>query len=653
MTQVLLVNMPFAVVQYPSAALSILKPLLEREGVACDISYFNVAFQEYSGRPDGYELVADRPARLGEWPFGEDLFGEEWARSARGRLDALVPPGYPETDLLRQQLAHFRSISAAFIQRCLEAVAAKEYEIIGFTSTFAQQVASLALARRIKERWPDRVIAFGGANCDGSMGAALLRLFPFVDWVFAGEADLSFPRAVRQWQQGRAPEGIPGIAYRRDGEVVTQGSGAPIDLESAPYPDFDDYFAALDRWAPAVRQTAYLTLELSRGCWWGEKSQCVFCGLNHQHLGFRGKSPQRAEAEIKTITARHGVPRVMLTDTILDMSFFKTLLPALADNAGLENMAVETKANLTRDQVRTFRSAGVRTIQPGIESLDSELLAHMHKGTTMLQNVQLLKWAREYGLTVAWNLLSGFPREDPEAYRRMGLLIPSIVHLHPPNGVTQLLLQRFSPLFERQDEWGIRNVRAGAEYHSLYPFGEQELDELAYNFDGDFDGKDDVAGYVGPLKQQVESWRRCWMEKEPPLLAFERGEDGRITIYDTRPGRSAPRVELEGGPASAYLACDARRPFSALAKDLRERMGRQYPGDVPLRRSLDDLAARRLMLREGEWYLALANDLEVLSRLEATSLALLLAPAPRAASRGGLDRVGSAVEAAESLTLKG
>ena len=89
----------------------------------------------------------------------------------------------------------------------MEAVNWDNYSIIGFTSQYWQQVASLALARRIKERWPDKIIAFGGANCDGVMGQTLLRLFAFVDWAFSGEADISFPRAVVQWQQGKPPEG--------------------------------------------------------------------------------------------------------------------------------------------------------------------------------------------------------------------------------------------------------------------------------------------------------------------------------------------------------------------------------------------------------------------------------------------------------------
>ncbi len=607
--RVLLLSMPFASVRYPSPALSLLKPIVEREGVACDVGYLNILFQAYSGNPDVYEGISDIMI-IGEWVFGEELFGEKWAQSDRARLDRLSAPVLPDEFMLRamrDDLARLRSMAGPFIRECMDAIKWDDYSIIGFTSVFSQHVASLALARRIKQRWPEKIIAFGGANCDDVMGKALLRLFPFVDWVFSGEADLSFPQAVTQWFSGRSPQGIPGVAYRHNGQIVEQCASELPEMDALPYPNFDDYFSAVSKWAPAHVPFAPVSLEFSRGCWWGNKSQCIFCGLNRRTLHFRAKSPQRAEAEIKTLTARHKVHRVILTDSILDMRFFKTLLPALAEWRGLEELFVDTKANLNRDQMRMLKSAGVNLFQPGIESLDTEILAHMRKGTTLLQNVQFLKWAREYGLHPAWNLLCGFPGENPEAYRRMAFLVPLLVHLRPPAIVSPVLLVRFSPMFEQSQEWRLKDVRAHAGYGSVYPFPQEDLDQLAYFFDYDFEGKDDIPTYINPVKREVRAWQQCWEHDEPPLLAFERQPEGKIAIYDTRPCRLSYRVELEGEIATAYLACDAARQFDSLAGEIRENRGKEHSADAALRRALDELVARRLMLREGDRYLSLAT----------------------------------------------
>lgn len=79
-----------------------------------------------------------------------------------------------------------------FLEQALVEHQWKQYDIIGFTSVFEQNVASLSMAKRLKEKWSNKFIIFGGANCEGEMGKALLESFPFLDAVCSGEGDLSF-----------------------------------------------------------------------------------------------------------------------------------------------------------------------------------------------------------------------------------------------------------------------------------------------------------------------------------------------------------------------------------------------------------------------------------------------------------------------------
>jgi len=297
---------------------------------------------------------------------------------------------------------------------------------------------------------------------------------------------------------------------------------------------------------------------------------------------------------------------VILTDSIIDMSFFKTLLPALADWGGLEELFLEVRANLNREQVRMLRSAGVKLFQPGIESLDSEILQLMHKGTTLLQNVQFLKWAREFGVYPTWNLLYGFPGENAEAYRRMALLVPSIVHLCPPISVSPVLLVRFSPLFEQSRERGLQNVRAHTGYRAFYPFDQEDLDALAYFFDYDLPDKEKTPSYINPLKEQVAIWKQGWKHAKPPFLTFDRLPGGKVVIYDSRSLGQSHRVELEGEIARVYLACNTIRSFEALVKEIDKGGNKNSSSHDPLRHHLDELVAQRLMLHEDDHYLSLA-----------------------------------------------
>src|SRR4029077_7134134 len=164
-----------------------------------------------------------------------------------------------------------------------------------------------------------------------------------------------------------------------------------------------------------------------RGCWWGAAHQCTFCGLNGTSLSYRSKSPERVLAEGRELEDRYGVSDFEAVDNILDMGYHKTLLPELAaarrppsangprrplsanGQSRDRRIFYEIKANVSRAQVAALVDAGVMWVQPGIESLHSEVLALMDKGIQGWQNVQLLKWARELGLRLSWSILWGFP----------------------------------------------------------------------------------------------------------------------------------------------------------------------------------------------------------------------------------------------------
>lgn len=630
MTQVLLINMPFASAGFPSMGLSVLKAALSGNNIPCDVQYFNISYRNYVSDPSVYDEISEYWFS-GEWVFGRDLFGGEWAQSKRGGPNGIRSflaanrfTGQLQT--LMDNLAGLRKGAGLFLEACLDSVDWESYDIIGFTSVFSQQVASLALANRLKQLWPGKIIAFGGANCEGEMGQAVLSLFSFVDWVFSGDADISFPRAVKAWENGETAEGIEGMAYRQKGRLIYQGSGCVMDMDALPHPDLDDYFMAVREQAPGLVGTVPVSLEFSRGCWWGAKSQCTFCGLNRQSVEYRYKSPRRALQEINYAVSRHGIFDLRLIDNNIPPQFFHNVLPALGKQENkLKGLFVETKSNLSRKQILTLRRAGTRYWQPGIESLDTAMLRYMKKGTTMLQTVRLLKWAREYGLRPGWNFLHSFPGEDAESYDRMAALVPLITHFQPPEAITPVLLQRFSPLFNDRDKWGIKEIAACDAYRFIYPFEQEDLDRLAFRFDYQVDENIMPApGYLDGVKQELENWKEYWKRKEPPLLFMERQTNGRGIMHDTRPVRREARTELDVLQTVSMTACDSDLRFSSVVQQVREQMGPGYPGDAALSDCLERLKELGFMISEGERYLSLANHGEVLAQYGTSKLVQML-----------------------------
>src|SRR5262249_14390972 len=146
--------------------------------------------------------------------------------------------------------------------------------VVGCSTMFQQTAASVAMLKSVKRLRPEIVTVLGGANCEGEMAAGILSLDAGIDFVFSGESDASFPKFLQVLASGSRPPGpvIPGEPC--------------LTLDMLPTPDFAQYYEQLEYFLPdgllAPWEEIWLPYESSRGCWWGQKHHCTFCGLNGQ-----------------------------------------------------------------------------------------------------------------------------------------------------------------------------------------------------------------------------------------------------------------------------------------------------------------------------------------------------------------------------------
>ncbi len=612
--RVLLVSMPFGALERPSLALGLLQSHCRRADVPCTTQYLNMRYAERIGVDEYLWLDRDVPytAFAGDWIFAEALHGPRPNDDERYVADVLCGTWrLDDADVGR--ILRARSLVEPFLDECLATVPWGEYSFVGFTSVFQQNIASLSLAARVNVAFPGSTIAFGGANWEEAMGIALLRQFPFVDLAFSGEADQSFPAVLAARAAGIGVRGIQGVTQTR---APRRSRAAPATsvavLDDVPTPDFDPFFE--QRAAGAVSGVApTLLAETARGCWWGERSHCTFCGLNGATMAFRSKSPERVVDELAFLRDRYAVASFSIVDDILDMRYFKTVVPMLAAaDLGVE-LFWEVKANLTHTQVRQLRDAGVAHVQPGVESLSDHVLELMRKGTTMLRNVEMLKWCKEYGVKPLWNFLYGFPGETAADYAEQIETIRTIWHLDAPTGYGPIRLDRFSPFHADPARFGMTNVRPMAPFLHLYPFDPAEVLEIAYYFDFDYaDGRrDDTFG-----REAVDLVRAWIAQPATGALTVMAGDDGTVFVEDTRQTTStSPRTaRLQGWKAEVFLACDRTQTFRKLADLPAVRRG--HVSDGELEAFLGRCTDNRLMLRGEHSWLAVAvhtparNDLQ-------------------------------------------
>jgi ribosomal peptide maturation radical SAM protein 1 len=473
---------------------------------------------------------------------------------------------------------------------------------VAFSSTFQQNTASFALARRLKAHSPDVVTIFGGANFDGPMGVELARAVDCIDVAVIGEGDLAFPGILRALAEGTDVGAVPGVAVRRGGSV-TAAPPPPLlrSLDDLPIPDYDEYFAHAEELGlqpRAAHRAVPIPYEGARGCWWGAKHHCTFCGLNGAAMDFRAKSPARVLAELAVQARRYRSFTFEAVDNILDPAHLRELLPALVETGASYTLFYEVKANLSREQLALLARAGVTAIQPGLESLSSHVLALMRKGVRAAQNVNVLRWAQHYGVHVEWNLLWGFPGETVADYAAQAAVIPHLVHLPPPSGAGRIWLERFSPLFTDPRAFPLRSRTPERSYRYIYPAG-IDLEKVAYFFDYRLSGALPDSAYR-PVTEAVVRWGEARRAATPPVLTYW-SAPGFLQIYDGRHPGSEGTYTFDGAVAEIYLAC-TERPIGAAA--VREKLGLDWHVEA-VEEVFGEFARRGLVFRDGTLALAL------------------------------------------------
>ncbi len=530
------IALPFGYSKFPSIQLGTLSRVLKNQSIGSKGYHFNLLFAQRIGL-QLYEVLCEKRGMIGEWLFSSILFRDnpkhaQYPDVFKPVLESTAREAGCSTGYL-EEVAH--KIAPQFRIEIMTSYDWNQYRVVGFTSTFDQNVASLTMAKLIKDLYPNVRIVFGGANFDGEMGLEHFRAFPWIDYVVVGEGEEVFPTLAKKILREEENHFPPGVAYRKEGQIQFQPNTKLFSnfTEVGP-PDYDDYFEMVKELEGqgSTGLNRILLYEGSRGCWWGEKHHCTFCGLNAQSMQFRAKSSEQVAQEMDVLSSRYDTTRFRLVDNIIDLKYIDQLFGKFAAGHYDLDIFMETTANLTKQQIQTLAHGGVKCMQPGIESLSAAQLKEMDKGVSPLRNIQCLKWSRYYNLDVNWNILLGFPQETNDDYQLQIDLIPSILHLQPPEGTGKLWLERFSPYFMRPEDYGVRITGPGTAYEYVYDSRKVDLSKIAYDFEYEIDWKVDPALYE-QLINLVQEWRARYFSENRPFLFYAKAMSY-VTVYDGR-----------------------------------------------------------------------------------------------------------------------
>ena len=618
---VLLISMPWTSLVEPSLGLSILKTQLEQEQISVRVWHANLLLLNYL-KASTYLALANSYA-LNDFLFTA-VFEPQPSPRQLAQLDGIIESlleeplikasNFTTADELRTALVYIRNtIIPNYLDECLQQITAANPSMVGFTCLFDQTIASVALAKLLKDRNPSLLIVMGGYALQGDTGSLIIKSFPFIDVVAQGEGEQIIVPLARASVGEIELGSIPGLLYRTEAfsTVIhkTNPANSWINMAQSPSPTYTDFEADvkhLEATHSVSIKWSTLPIETSRGCWWGEVRHCVFCGIDDLSMKYRSKPVEQTLSMIDNLTKKYKKNSLRITDYILPHQYFKTLLPNLANRS--YQLSCEVKANLNELQMRSLSQAGFVEIQPGIESFSSAVLKRMDKGVKAIQNIFTLLLGARYNIDVHYNLIYGFPDDDPVDYEEMLTTIPKLYHLIPPVSITSVAITRFAPLHTQPERFypGKKLVH-DRKYNLLFSSAFRRkhsfnLNDYCYYFQRPYRINARLQHLYNMLHVQISHWKKIHQEYQV-LLTYHLNVDGTIEFKDSRYSEIPVIHTFDSKIAQIYSQCakgiitfqQLKEDFSTIDSD-------------ELTNILAILNQHRLLFYESNKYIGLAGS---------------------------------------------
>lgn len=601
--RIALVSTPWPLFNRPSMQLGTLKAFLQQEAPRVEVDalhlYLNVA------ESLGYELY--RPISERSW-LSESCYSALLFPGRISRIERLWNR-HAEGLSLKHDFRAICKVLREASDRLLASTPWSSYHLIGFSVCYGQLTSSLYFIQKIKETAPDTKIVVGGSACAEDMGASLLETFSAIDYAVSGEGEKPLLHLARHFSQpdpSGDPARLPGLMGRRSGPAT--GFSQVTNLDDLPVPDYSDYFGRVAALAPEKRFFPSLPLEMSRGCWWRKPSVdsarrgCAFCNLNVQWNGYRTKSPPKIETEILSLSETWQSLSLSFMDNLLPPTGLGKLFQRIAGLGKDFHFFGEIRAATSKQDLRAMAGAGMGEVQVGIEALSTSLLHKLNKGTSAIQNMEIMKNCEAADLPrLTSNLITRFPGSDGEDVRETLANLPYTFPFRPLKAVP-FWLGWGSPVWLDPRAYGIRRTGNHGNYAHLFP--PEMLKTLTLMVQGYGGGLKEQERLWRPAEQAVKKWETLYgalhcTPGSSPILSYQDGGDFLI-LRERRHKLDDMTHRLGGTSRGIYLFCEEHR-------DIAEVLNR-YPGfgEEKVLPFLTMMVDKKLMFREGRRYLSLA-----------------------------------------------
>ncbi len=293
--------------------------------------------------------------------------------------------------------------------------------IIGFSNYMWSVEYNLALAKALKEKHPECIIAFGGVQVPDD--TEYLKEYPFIDVLMHSEGEVTFYKLLMALNDEKSLDEVPNISYRKDGIGIQTKKelGPPLEDFPSPYTmGLFDYIVNNPEYENIQFDTV---IETNRGC----PYRCVFCCWRGNKSGFRQFPMEKVKAELDWL-AEHKISYCFCADSnfgILERDEeIADYIVELKRKYGYPQRFESTAAKNKDDQVFKILSkleqADLnRGVSVAVQSMSPEVLEIVGRKNMSVNNFaeQVARY-RTNGMYTYTDLILGLPGETLDSFSR-------------------------------------------------------------------------------------------------------------------------------------------------------------------------------------------------------------------------------------------
>lgn len=241
-------------------------------------------------------------------------------------------------------------------------------------------------------------------------------MVPSIDIAVIGEGVFTFQELVSRLDQRKNVEGIPGTAYKKDGQIIINRRDGFDDLDSFPFPDRsltktfrNKYFT---EWLKPLA-----SIRTSKGC----KFRCKFCALWKVMEGkYLTRKPECIVEELKEIEEEF----IFFTDdeSLLDVDRMKTLAELIKKEGLKKRYCLYGRSDTIAkhpDLIEAWKEVGLSKVFIGLEFFRDEDLKSVRKGSSIKTNIDAVNVLKSLDVEIKPGFLvrQDFDKSDFEEFR--------------------------------------------------------------------------------------------------------------------------------------------------------------------------------------------------------------------------------------------